>query len=308
MRDLVFVRFAHIDDFDAEARIVQGLFHVVHGHFVGIYPGSHRFGGDAAELIVIDQFVDGGVVATERAVRVAAQFEFLEPHIERVEEQQAADEGTAFAQSQLEDFRGLNAADNAGQHAQDTPFGATGHHPGRRRFRIKTPIAGAAEVRRENARLAFETKNRAVNIWFLEQDAGVIGEITRGKVIRAIDNDVVLAEDLAGVVAGKADLVQDDVDPRIDAFDGLLGGFSFVAPDVLGAVDDLALEVGAIDRVEIDQPETADARSGQVHGDGRTEPASADAQDAAGTDFLLARQADLGQDQMSRVTAYLFVA
>ena len=74
-------------------------------------------------------------------------------------------------------------------------------------------------------------------------------------------------------------------------------------PTSLGAVDDLALEIGEIDRVEIDDADFADAGGGEVHGDGGAEAARADADDAGGANFLLARQADFGQDQMARVTA-----
>jgi hypothetical protein len=35
-RDLVFIRFAHVNDLDAEARIIQRLLPVLHGDFVGI--------------------------------------------------------------------------------------------------------------------------------------------------------------------------------------------------------------------------------------------------------------------------------
>ncbi len=34
-RDFVFVRFAHVNDLDAEARIIERLLHVLHGDFVG---------------------------------------------------------------------------------------------------------------------------------------------------------------------------------------------------------------------------------------------------------------------------------
>ena len=68
-------------------------------------------------------------------------------------------------------------------------------------------------------------------------------------------------------------------------------------------VQNLALEIGIIHRVEIHDAEFADAGGGEVHGDGRAEAAGADAQDAGALDFLLAGQADFGQNQVPRITA-----
>ena len=63
------------------------------------------------------------------------------------------------------------------------------------------------------------------------------------------------------------------------------GGLGLGPADVRGAVEDLALEVGEIHRVEIHDAELADAGGGEIHGDGRAEPARADAQDAGGSEF-----------------------
>jgi hypothetical protein len=73
----------------------------LHGDFVGIGDGHGRFRDDAAELLVIDQLGNGGVLAAQRALGIAAQAEFAEFHFEGVEEQQPANEGTAFAEGEL---------------------------------------------------------------------------------------------------------------------------------------------------------------------------------------------------------------
>ena len=73
VRDLVFVRLAHVDDLDAEFRVCERLLHVVHGHFVGVLRGRLRLGRDAAEHFVVDELGDRRVVATERALRVSTQ-------------------------------------------------------------------------------------------------------------------------------------------------------------------------------------------------------------------------------------------
>jgi hypothetical protein len=72
-------------------------------------------------------------------------------------------------------------------------------------------------------------------------------------------------------------------------------------------VENLPLQIGIIHGVEIHDADLADARGGEIHGDGRAESARADAQDAGGFDLLLPGQTDFRQDQMPRVTADFFV-
>jgi hypothetical protein len=97
--------------------------------------------------------------------------------------------------------------------------------------------------------------------------------------------------------------VQDNFDIGVDAIDRGLGGFGFWAADVRCAVNDLALEIGKVNGVEIDDADFADTGGGQVHRNGRAESAGADADDAGGADFFLTGQADFGQNQMARVAA-----
>src|SRR5262249_17986556 len=64
---------------------------------------------------------------------------------------------------------------------------------------------------------------------------------------------------------------------------------------------DLALEVTEIDHVEIDQPDAAYPRGGEVEAERRTEPAGADEQHAGGLEAFLAVHADLGHDEVPAV-------
>ncbi len=57
--------------------------------------------------------------------------------------------------------------------------------------------------------------------------------------------------------------MHDYFDIRIDALDGVLGRCGFGTSNVWCAVDDLALEVGEIDGVKIDQADFADASGGR---------------------------------------------
>ena len=70
-------------------------------------------------------------------------------------------------------------------------------------------------------------------------------------------------------------------------------------------MDDLALQVGVVDDVCVDDPERADAGRGEVERRGRAEPAGADQERAGREQPLLARLADLRDQQVAGVAAPL---
>jgi hypothetical protein len=72
--------------------------------------------------------------------------------------------------------------------------------------------------------------------------------------------------------------MEHDFDARIDAIDGLLGGLSFWSSDILGAMNDLPLQVGKIHRIEINNPKPTDPGRRQIHRDGRAKSSRADAE------------------------------
>jgi hypothetical protein len=92
--------------------------------FCGRFGDGFLRAGDAAELVVVDQPGDRGVIAADRALRVAAQLEFAEAHRECVGQQQATDERLADAENQLDDLCRLHDAEQAGQDAEHAALGA----------------------------------------------------------------------------------------------------------------------------------------------------------------------------------------
>ncbi len=67
-----------------------------------------------------------------------------------------------------------------------------------------------------------------------------------------------------------------DADEGVDLVHAVGGGIEFLAADVAGAVDDLALQVGEVDHVEIHQANAANAGSGEIEAQRRTEAAGSD--------------------------------
>ena len=75
--------------------------------------------------------------------------------------------------------------------------------------------------------------------------------------------------------------------------------------DIALAVDDLALEIGLVDDVELHDAQRANPRRREVHQSGTAEAARADAQHAGVLQSLLPRHPDVGDDEVAAVAADL---
>ena len=79
---------------------------------------------------VVYQLGDRRILAANRAIGILAQLEFAELHAERVDQQQTPDQRIACAENQLDDFGGLDHADQSRKNAQHSAFGAGGNQSG----------------------------------------------------------------------------------------------------------------------------------------------------------------------------------
>ena len=73
-------------------------------------------------------------------------------------------------------------------------------------------------------------------------------------------------------------------------------------------MDDLALQVRLVDDVGVDDPESADARRGEVEGRGRAEATGPDEEHARVQEALLALLADLGDQEVAAVAGALLAS
>ena len=85
----------------------------------------------------------------------------------------------------------------------------------------------------------------------------------------------------------------------LSVVDRLLGGVDLRLADAVGRVDDLALEVGDVDDVVVDDADRADARGGEVERGRRAEAAGAEQQHLGVEQLLLALGADLGEQEVA---------
>ena len=238
--------------------------------------------------------------AAHRAIRVLPQLQLTELHLQGVIDQEAPDQRFADADDELDGLGGLDHADDARQHTKHAAFGAAGHESGRRRLGIEAAVARAV-LGPEHGCLSFEPEDAAVGVRLAGEHAGVVHEVPGRKIIGAVEDDVVLAEQLERVLRGQRRLVRLDLHVRIHRVDLALGRGELGAAHIVGRVDDLPLQVAEVDDVKVDDAEAPDAGRRQVHRGRRTEAARADAQDAARLDLALRVHAHLRHDQVPAV-------
>ena len=162
------------------------------------------------------------MVAADRAARVALEPHLGERGLERVEQQQSADQRVANSQQQLDRLVGLDRADDAGQDAEHAALGAARSKLRRRGRRKEAAVAGA-DLRLEDRDLAFEAEDRAVHDGDVVPHRRVVDEVARGEVVGAVDDDIPAGtDDALDVVGGQPLLVRDHCDIRVERLDRLL--------------------------------------------------------------------------------------
>ena len=149
----------------------------------------------------------------------------------------------------------------------------------------------------EHARLSVESVDGTPHVWLAKEHARVVHHVSGGEVVRPGRDQVVAGEDLHHVVGVEGLVVHDYVDQRVDLVDAVASRLSLGPANVGLSVDYLALEVGLVHRVVVDDPEGPNARGGQVHESGRTEATGANAKDLRRLQPLLTGHGDVRDDQ-----------
>ena len=139
-----------------------------------------------------------------------------------------------------------------------------------------------------------------------QQDAGVVDEVARREVVRAVDDDVVVADDIEGVARVERHVVADDIDVRVDAVDGGLGGLGLGPAEVGVRMDDLTMQVRQLDDIRVDDSDRPDPGRGEVEQRGRAEATGTDDEDLGGGESLLPLAAHARDEDVPGVAGDLF--
>ena len=194
-----------------------------------------------------------------------------------------------------------------GSTPEHSTFGAGGHKAGRRRFRIEAAVTWAIR-RGVDAGLSFKAEDRGINIGLAAEHAGVIDEIAGGEVVGAVGDNVKAAQYLQRILAGELGVEALGLHKGIDGVYFVDGRVELGAANIAGMVDDLALQIGVIDSVEIDQPEGSDACGSKVEHQRRAEPACSNTEHTRGLQLLLPCHGNFGHDQVPRVAQNFLIA
>src|SRR5439155_21024062 len=114
--------------------------------------------------------------------------------------------------NQIDRFVCRNHSNGAWKHAAHTCLRAIPNRAWRRRLRKQATIAWSAEKRRKYSRLTVEAKNRSVNVWLLRENTHVVRQIAGWKIIRAVDNHVVIRDNLECILTREPAFVCFDLD------------------------------------------------------------------------------------------------
>src|SRR5690606_21810310 len=240
----------------------------------------------------------------DRAVRIRWQAQLAEAHAQRVELQQAPAQRLADAQQQLDRLVGLQQADDARQHTQHAGLGAVGRELRRRRLREQAAIAwrlAALPARVEYAHLALEALHRAVYQRLAQLHAGIVEQVAKREIVRAVDHHVDAVQQRLDVVRGDPRLHRLDPDRGIERLQALPRRFHLGRADRGLGMQDLPLQVAAVDDVVVDQAQVPHSGRRQVERRRRAEPARADHQHVRSAHALLPLDPDLGQAQVARI-------
>ncbi len=225
-------------------------------------------------------------------------------HRKRIPEEESAGERFAEAGEELDRFGGLDGSDESGEDAEHASFGAVGHGAGRGWLGEEAAVGGAtAEV--EDARLTLEALNRSVNERATGEHAGVVDEVTRGKIVGAVEDDVVSGDECEGIIMSETGDDRRDLDQWIQSAQTGSGGFGFRNSSVGSRVENLSLEVGNIDDVGVDDSDATDAGSGEIKERGAAETTRTDDEDGAAFQFFLRLGAEAGERKVALVAEKL---
>lgn len=183
----------------------------------------------------------------------------------------------ANSSEELDCLHSLQAANNSREHAQDTGFRSCRHGTFRRKLGEQAAVAGATEVWGENRDLAFELGDGPVDERFFLEKSGVVGAKAGGEIIGAVQDQIIAGEQIETVSDVEASRMFDDVDMRVDLGEAIAGAGEFWGVGSISVVKNLAVEIGEIDLIGVDEANRADSGRREVEDRRGAQSARADA-------------------------------
>jgi len=137
--------------------------------------------------------------------------------------------------------------------------------------------------------------------------AGAVDRVARGEIVGAIEDYICLRNQRGEGGCVKPLRNRNDLHLGIHRVQRLLCGVDLHRADRLGAVEDLALQVGEIDLVAVGDGQAADAGRGEVERRRAAESTRADDERVRGPQLLLALDPEFGKEDVPAVAEKLLV-
>ena len=149
-------------------------------------------------LLIIDEMIDGRVVATDFAGCTLLHLDGAEVHRLGIEGKQTVGEQFAYTEEILQCLGSLDGSEHSGDGTQDACL-ATGRNSACWRWFLEeaTVTCRAWEMGKG---LALESQDATVREWFAKAHAGIIDEELRREVVCAIDDEIPWLDDFLGIV------------------------------------------------------------------------------------------------------------
>ena len=137
--------------------------------------------------------------------------------------------------------------------------------------------------------------------------ARAVHYVARGEVVGAVEDDIALRGERVELVRFDARRDWHYLDIGIRGAQRASGGEGFLRPDGVGAVEDLALQVGEVDFVGVRDGQARDAGGSEIERRRAAEAAGTDDENSGGTQPLLPLDADLVEEDVPGIPEKLLV-
>src|SRR5262249_18947040 len=182
--------------------------------------------------------------------------------------------------------------------------GAARRQLGRWRGRVEAAVAGPL-VGDEGRDLPVKAEDRGGDDRLAQPHRGVVQQVTGGGGGSPGDHGGGVLDQVEDVAGVEAAVVLDHLDVGVEPFDEDPRRGGLRHPDPFGVVNNLALQVGGVDYVIVDEADRADPGGGEVERGRSAEAASSEQQHLRVQQLHLAVDADLGQEGVARVALAL---
>ena len=223
--DLPFVFLADVDEKGVEVAGIEAGFEFFYGD------GLHVGIGDLAAWVGSGFRVvyggDGGGFSAEAASGIVGQFQGAEGGGESIVDKDFPERWLAISEDELDRFHGLQGADDAGEHSEDARFAAGRNSTWGGDFWKEATVAGATEVGGEDGHLAIEAVYGSVDERLFQEKRGIICQESGRKIVRSVEDDVVVLRNREGVIRGEADGMEVESDVGVGLAEAGFGGLEF---------------------------------------------------------------------------------